>query len=716
MNYLDSIFFSRHRASLGSFAVFGALFFTSIVASASGSAQTHPTSFVSLDPTFNSSGYRLDRFEQNGTNSIGRAVAVQSDGKIVVAGSVRIDGFNQFGLARYNADGSPDTSFSGDGKLNWDAGSFSDVATAIVVQPDGKIVVGGSTENASATVLVRFNSNGTTDTSFGTSGQRTVPCGDFVRSLLIQPDEKIVVACGTFWLVRLNANGTFDTSFDSDGTADVRPAKPYSLALQSDGKIVAAGYEQVATNVQRFAAFRINSNGSPDPGFNGNGRNATGFTGTAYAVGLQADGKIVAAGSTQVGVNSERTRDFAPSSFAIARFNIDGTLDTSFSSDGTDTVSFLFSQWQVGHFLKILPDGKLLIGGSVYSDNYDAGLMRYNSDGTLDNTFDVDGRALVYYDTSHDLPGAMTVDSQGRVVIAGWRQVVLPDILSVTRATIGPPRDRSTSFDRDGDGRADLSVWRESNAMWYTQASESFSYTQIGAVGDKPVPGDFDGDEIDDIAVWRAANGQWLIFRSSTATLQVIGWGQAGDFPIAADMSGDGRSNPVIYRPVSRTWYIWIGNGGWTTLGQGVSGAKPLLGDFDNDGISDRALYNPDDYSWSIQRSGGGLLTMTWGDAGDIPVPADYDGDGATDIAVWRPSTGRWYIIGSSWGWMTWNVWGEPGDVPVPADYDGDGRTDIAIFRPSIGTWYIANSSDNSITLRQFGASGDMPIPAAYNY
>lgn len=278
-----------------------------------------------------------------------------------------------------------------------------------------------------------------------------------------------------------------------------------------------------------------------------------------------------------------------------------------------------------------------------------------------------------------------------------------------------PPTGSSRkSFDFDGDGRADISVFRPSNGSWYLQQSTSgFSIAQFGQAGDVPVAADYDGDGRTDGAVFRS--GLWYRLNSSLGGYDVIPFGQAGDMPMPGDYDGDQRADVAVFRPSNSTWY-WLGSSGgrYSVTRFGEPGDIPLAGDYDGDGRMDLNVFRPSTGVWyRLNSSDGGFIVTGFGVYGDRPVSGDFDGDGRTDIAVWRPSNFVWYVLPSSGGFYT-VAFGAAGDMPVPADYDGDGRTDIAVFRPSNGQWYRINSGTNSFVVAQFGVSTDNPVPASY--
>jgi uncharacterized delta-60 repeat protein len=368
------------------------------------------------------------------------AVALQSDGKIVVAGTAQSVG-RDFALARYNSNGTLDTSFSGYGKVTTDFSGGTDGGEAVALQSDGKIVVAGFGYQAGTDfdfALARYDSDGTLDTSFGSDGKVTTDFSgrrDEARAMALQSDGKIVVAGWSnqvgsgddFALARYNSDGSLD-----DGTAaDSTPADSfgslgkvttdfsayndlaYAVALQSDGKIVVAGYDgQPATD--DFGLARYNSDGTLDTSFSGDGKvtaDFSGASGRAWAVAMQSDGKIVVAGHVQ-----------SPGwDFALARYNSDGTLDNSLGGDGKVTTDFSGST-DLAQSVALQSDGKIVVAGYGYQagTGYDFALARYNSDGTLDTSFSGDGKVTDDFSGGTDGAEAVALQSDGKIVVAGY--------------------------------------------------------------------------------------------------------------------------------------------------------------------------------------------------------------------------------------------------------------------------------------------------------
>lgn len=265
-----------------------------------------------------------------------------------------------------------------------------------------------------------------------------------------------------------------------------------------------------------------------------------------------------------------------------------------------------------------------------------------------------------------------------------------------------------TRFDFDGDGRADISLFRPSNRVWYlNRSSQGFAAAEFGLPTDAITPADFDGDGKTDISVYR--DGTWWRINSSDGTVGVNQFGIAGDIPVPADYNGDGRAELAVYRN-GVWWFLDLANDQYKLIQFGLPTERPIPADFDGDGKTDLALFRPSaSPTWSIWRSHTNTIeSFQTYRPNSVPVVGDYDGDGMAEAQYIFPYQGGWYwSVGATAG-----HWGLATDTPVPADYDGDGRTDIAIYRN--GQWWLLQSTAG-IAVTQFGLANDKPVPAPFN-
>jgi uncharacterized delta-60 repeat protein len=680
-----------------------------------------------------------------GTASEGsRAVAIQPDGKVVLAGSTctTVPCNINFVVLRFNTDGTLDNGFGTNGVVITDFSSEQEQAQAIAIQADGKIIVAGGTV-ASTTPLgfkiVRYMPDGTLDSTFGTGGrvfENFDNAGGTAYSVSIQPDGKIVAA-GTdgtsmLFVARFNSNGGLDTGFGTNGkiATNAYSVSQVQMTPQSDGKIVIAANAFPPTGTLRL--IRFNANGTPDNDF-GVGGVATSTVAHAFApsVAIQMDGKILVSGA------------YSDSQFLVPllrRFNQDGSVDGGFVPDygEIDPQGGCVNCTNRPFKILLLADGRFYLVGhhTRYNSNgKTAAVTRYLSNGSIDSSFGFRGAS--YFRHTNFFPSGTNqlnsvsgaaLQADGKIVLAATGSIPVnsntqPNLLAIRINTaVTPPAMRS---DFDGDGKTDFAVFRPSDQYWYALRSSdsSFYAARWGVIGDVAAPGDYNYDRKTDLAIFRPSNRGWSISGSQPTGGGNPGglFGDPGDISMPEDYDGDGRTDLATFTPISGIWHIRyssrILNLDYPTFDVsipfGTSTDKPVAADYDGDGRADVAVYRPSEGRWYILRTSDGQVTnMHFGISTDRTVPADYDGDLKADLAVYRD--GAWYILRSSDGGFVGVNWGLAADKPVPGDYDGDGKFDIAVYRPSDGVWYVLRSSDSVVTYTYWGLSEDIPIPNAF--
>ena len=390
-----------------------------------------------LDTAFDSDGKVTTQVGSG--NSIANAI-VYDGSKVIVAGRVGDTLTGDFGLARYNSDGSLDTSFGSSGIVITSFSTLSDVPRDIALQSDGKIIVGGlaNSEPAGDFLLARYTSSGSLDTTFGTSSGYTRTdisgVGDGIRGLVIDGSDKIIAvgAAGPdSAIVRYTSGGSLDTTFESDGivlTSSGVGDHFLNVAFDNNGKYVVAG-----TVDGDFLVSRYNTNGTLDTGFDGDGRAITGFaTGEsdlAMDIVVRGNGKIIAAGATGavdiVGITTAK--------FALAGYNDNGSLDTGFDSDGKVTTDITTTVGASADGIRgavLNSNSSLLVVAGYCAESHgltsfldpvigDFCLARYDAGtGGLDTSFSGDGIVVTDFGGSGD-GGRAIARRDSRVTVAG---------------------------------------------------------------------------------------------------------------------------------------------------------------------------------------------------------------------------------------------------------------------------------------------------------
>lgn len=657
-----------------------------------------------------------------------------------------------------NAKAVADASFGDNGRILLSTNQ-SDYYSSVVVQPDDKIIVAGSVYRAKTgadSLLIRFDSNGVLDASFGSNGKVVVALSPFAEQLeavAVQPDGKIVAVgliyspttqSTDFLAARFNADGSLDANFGANGIATLNQGsidKFNAVKIQPDGKIVAVGR---TSDGGQAAIIRFNSDGSLDTSFAG-GFRFFDFPELAdetfTSLDFYANGRIIVGG-----IASRRTispNDYAgilvmlePDGSAAANFGNQGTV-IRFSSDLINTAQVV-----------VLPDNSILRAGGINSDRYsENGAYRGNivGGGRINDLAVLPNKNIaVVQNLLARIPfGGIRVYNKNLKIVNDGRSNQINGYKIAAQSNnklVVLSRNSNPSYnisllrfnaltsaatkmiDFDGDARADFGVVRPSNNTCYVLRSDNtISNFQPAVPIGKIVPQTLfpileDGKLISGVSWWRATGGadSPAYFQTPNAANVADGfnWGRFGDVPIAGDFDGDNRIDYAVFRPSDGVWYISLFlNNQPLYIRWGTAGDIPVPADYDYDGVTDAAVYRPSEGIWYVlQSSDGQFKAARFGLREDVPVVGDYDGDGSADFAVWRPSNATWYLQMSREGFRAVQF-GVSTDEPIAGDYDGDGRHDLAVFRD--GVWHILNSSTGYSGV-QWGVAGDIPVSTRY--
>ena len=400
-----------------------------------------------LDPSFGMGGTVVTEFPSSYSGA--RALAVQADGRIVAAGFAHTNDsiVSDFALTRYDTSGALDPTFGTGGAVRTDFGGRFDEALAVAVQSDGRIVVAGnsSDSNGSDMAVARYNSDGTLDPSFDGDGMALVDFGSesSARAVALQPDGKVVLAgwvthsvgagccVSDFGLARLTTAGALDSSFGGEGRVvtdflagtDNGHDAAQAVLVQADGRIVAAGAGVTGATSVDFAVARYLADGSLDPTFSNDGLVTTDFVGYFDEIrdlAVATGGRLVAGGqSCEFPGNSDEVCDFG-----LARYASDGTLDRRFGRQGRIRTDLGGDVNEGIRGVGVQADGRIVAAGDTAGPGgSDVGLTRYRSDGRLDRSFGVDGVVITPVSPATDEVGGLELQADGRLLVAGTTAV-----------------------------------------------------------------------------------------------------------------------------------------------------------------------------------------------------------------------------------------------------------------------------------------------------
>ena len=402
-----------------------------------------------LDTSFNEDGIISEKIESSNDN--GRIVLKQDDGKLLLIGVQKYNALNTIGnseiaMARYNQDGSLDNSFGLNGKNTFVFGENVNNVRKAALQPDGKILVMNEylvwSDQTNGQEVIRFNSDGTLDAFFGTNGKISISASSTFSALsaiYVNEDGSFLVLThgvnptgnpDNYYLTvrRFNSNGGLNTGFGNAGTVYIEGvfyngADP-EIEVQTDGKIIISAFLQGSTGLPGIGLFRLNSDGSVDESFQ-NETLAVDIQSSPFEVFIETDGKIIVAG-VSIAVNEF----YVFNNFISARYNADGSLDTSY---GTNGVLSTFLGDQTGSLYSIVnsvyrqSDGKLLVGLTRYDQNpgatqfefYDFAVYRFNAEGEYDESFGETGKVFTSFFNKYDELFSIVLQDDNKIVLAG---------------------------------------------------------------------------------------------------------------------------------------------------------------------------------------------------------------------------------------------------------------------------------------------------------
>lgn len=752
-------------------------------------------------------------FNPNFGNSFVQIGAVQTDGKMIIYGDFSsFAGFARNGLVRLNRDGSIDQSF--DPGIGLSNGAQVQV---MLVQSDDKILVGGLFRyfnNSPVNGLLRLNPDGSVDSSYSSNniGEQI----DELFDITLAPDGKIYVAG---WIstndkvIRLNTNGTLDAGFSANHDANGRI---YSVAVLPTGKVLVGGtFDGLFLNgslILRQGLFRFNSDGTPDSTFTAQLPNNFGNSGVYYLEMQNANQILVGGAFSQI--NGVRRG-------SLALMDLSGAVDASFAG-------VIGTKAEIRAFQK-LSSGKILVAGNfdMIGNSVSRFVARLNVDGTVDNSFSLDSQI-------DKPVNSLAVQPNGKIILGGymgiWRIEENGSLDSSFNALI-PNYEQVNTIALQADGKiliggnfnAVTGVSRQYLARLHANGTvdNSFNVTfgaprtgiykialQIG--GKILIGGDFatvngqptanfarlNSDASVDTAfqIGSGANGNvTAILANNDGTIFVGGnffYFNGQPKRGLVKLESDGRFSPnfdskFLSAPVSSVIILSGGkiliSGSFSTLsnvqprayvarllsdgsvdysfnlGPVVSGTatagifqvgeiaenkilaigffdsiggiarsniaqlninllvpRPVY-DFDGDGKTEISIFRPSNGAWYwINSFNNQVVAYGFGLKDDKVLAEDFDGDFRTDLAVFRPSSGVWYVLESGQNRVTFFKFGLSEDIPVAGDFDGDGRADYVVFRPSTGVWYLYQTQAGFAAI-QFGTNGDVPVAADYD-
>jgi uncharacterized delta-60 repeat protein len=718
-----------------------------------------------LDSTFNDSGKVTTSL--NSTYEESRGIAVQSDGKIVVAGYTTNGVIEDFVVLRYNSNGTLDNTFDGDGIVTTDFGYNSEEPYNIGIQSDGKIVVVGYIYDGSSSdfALARYNTNGSLDTSFNGTGKIIkvmASTGEEAKGIAFQSDGKIVVAGhsdGDVVILRYNTNGTLDTSFNSTGMVvkDVASdyEEAYNVALQSDGKIVVGGY----TNVGSYSdvlLIRVDSTGAIDPTFDGDGIVSTAIGSRneeAKSIAIQSDGKIVVAGyydneingiglvlrynsngtldntfatngvdTTAIGTNANDFADIVLQTngkivvvgsnyngtdydFALRRYETDGTIDGTLNPLGKVITSVLSDSWAAATVLQ--PNGKIIAGGTAWDGSQNKfAVARYTSTGALDNTFGSSGIVTTAVGTSDDGIYSIAVQTDGKIVAAGYTKngsnvyqfaVVRYDSTGALDNTFGTNGKVTKQVGSSGNWGYGVAIQTDGKILIVGDANSEIVVVRYTSNGTLDTTFDVDGI-VSTPVTGTYAEGKAIAVQTDGKIVVAGNTDDGANADIAVVRFNSNGSLDTTFNSTGKV-STSIGSGFDEGFGVAITSEQKIVvgGDYYNGTNSDYA---------AVRYNSNGTLDTTFSGDGKATAAIGAGDDEGRGVAV--QSDGKVIVIGATNNGtdMDFGVVRFNSNGTLDTDFDGDGKVTTAIGPSYDRAYGVVLQSDNNIVVAGYANNG----------
>jgi uncharacterized delta-60 repeat protein len=640
-------------------------------------------------------------------------LGTQADGKTVWRGQTAFSGDSSYEvLFRFNADGTLDTTFGTGGQVDLQLNNFT-VIFASAAQPDGKLLLAGNFHSLAGLgpddlMLVRLNSDGTLDTSFGVNGA-VVDQNVVGKYMSLQADGGIAIvgkdfATNNALVTRLNADGTVDTTFGQKGKVTLEYSDQTSanltrvpdggsftedtLLLLPDGKILMGGNADIFVGgTSEVAAIleRYNADGTLDTTFGNNGVVSQIWSGSGSMIeglAVQSDGKILAVGQTTSGQG------------LLERFNADGTLDATFGNAGTVLVDAIPSLDDV----VVLSDGTIVTGAMANNQTL---VTRYRADGSLDTSFGTNGTLTVETGLA---------DAWGRLQVLG------DGTLAVFGETTADLEKAAAPF--------------ETRIVGSTQSTIILGTSTHDLEAVPPAPPQTTAGLYDPIT------STFLLRNSNDSGIadQVVAFGPggSGDIPLTGDWTGSGIQSVGLYDPATSTFYLRNSNSSGIadttlTFGPAHSHLVPIVGDWDGNGTDTVGLYDPASsmfYLTNSNTTGMATVTFVYGAAhgSQTPLVGDWTASGKDTVGLYDPASSMFFLKNQNTSGFadTAFVYGAAhnGGTPVAGNWTGSGSSAVGLYNPTTSLFYLKNANSTGIadTVFSYGAAngGLTPVVGAW--